>query len=505
MKRLVLLGAILAAAFAAACGGGGTVVQLPPPPVPGGFSNASFNGQYAFSMSGRELCVGVGSFFARAGSITADGAGHITGGVEDVNTCTGVLKLQFTGGTYSVQPDGRGILSLTNNSGTTNYSISLSSNAQGFIVQTDAASTASGSLQKQDPTAFSVTRLAGPYVFDVNGITGTLDPESIVGRFFADGVSGLQNVAYDSNIAGAPSGQQFLATGGFYSLDANASQTGRGTINIAGTNYALYIVDATRFKLIGTGFPEAFLGEAFAQVPGAAFTNASLSGPYSFLIGGSSTMGPISTAGRFAADGVGNITGVFLDENNNGGLTLLPKGTVTGTYTVDANGLGGGTITWNDSTVGAFSFIFYLASPTQAVFQETDNQITSDGTLLGQTNSPITAATLAGKYVYSWSGVSNDEEDFVGQLSVSNATPGAISGTMDFNEFGPGKQFFNFPIAGTLTLGSNPANNNTFQVQTTPNPPTTFNFTAYVVNTNTFLLVGVDGNRVIVGTAARQP
>jgi hypothetical protein len=63
-------------------------------------------GQYAFSMTGTELCSGQGSFFGRAGTFTADGNGNITAGLEDVNVCTGVETLPFTGGTY-FPPDDR--------------------------------------------------------------------------------------------------------------------------------------------------------------------------------------------------------------------------------------------------------------------------------------------------------------------------------------------------------------------------------------------------------------
>src|SRR5207302_11308192 len=114
---------------AAACGGGGGNNGGPPPPPPK-FTNASLSGQYAFSMSGTELCAGQGSLFARIGTFTADGHGNITNGLEDVNVCTGVGILQFTGGRYSIDADGRGSLSLTNSSGTTNYTISLVSSAQ---------------------------------------------------------------------------------------------------------------------------------------------------------------------------------------------------------------------------------------------------------------------------------------------------------------------------------------------------------------------------------------
>ena len=509
MNRPVLLVAALLASLTAACGNGGTMVIAPlPPPPTGNFSNASLKGQYSFLMSGTELCSGSSSFFTRAGSFAADGGGHITGGLEDINVCTGVFTLQFTNSTYSITTDGRGTLSLTNSTGTTDYSFTLSSATQGAIVQTDLNSTASGSFQRQNAAAFSNPAIAGGYVFDFAGISATFNPESIIGRFNADGGGGISSGLFDSNEAGNPSGQQLFPIGAFYQLDTNGDGTnfGRGTANIAGHNFAFYIVDASRLKLVGSDFPEAFSGEAFAQ-QNLFFTAASLNSGFAFLIGGSSSVGPIATGGRFTADGAGNLTSIFLDENNSGSVTLLPSqgGTANGTYTVDTNGLGGGTATWTDTNVGTFTFIFYLISPTDAVFQETDSKITSDGTLLAQTAGPVSTATLAGDFAFVWSGVSSDEEDFVGQMKLTSATGNNVSGIMDFNEFGAGKQLFNIQFNGPLTIMPPGTGPNTLVATTTFPPPTTFTFTAYAVDSNNVFLVGVDSSRVLAGSVVRQP
>lgn len=166
-KRLARLVWVTLALFASGCGGGPEFNPGPgpgPTPPPAKFSNASFSGQYAFSMSGTELCAGAGSFFGRAGTFMADGHGNITDGLEDLNICTGVETLQFTSGTYSIGSDGRGALNLTNSSGTTTYSIALSSATQGFIAQTDVDMTASGSFQRQNTGAFTNAAIAGGIV-----------------------------------------------------------------------------------------------------------------------------------------------------------------------------------------------------------------------------------------------------------------------------------------------------------------------------------------------------
>jgi hypothetical protein len=509
IKRLAPLAAILLASFCAACGTSTAIVGPPPPPPTGTFSNASLKGQYAFLMGGTELCGGLSTPFTRAGSFTADGNGHITGGLEDVNVCNGPFTFQFTNSAYSITADGRGTLHLTNNTGTTNYSITLSSAIQGVIAQTDVNSTASGSFQRQNTAAFSNPAIANGYVFDFSGIDASKNPESVIGRFNADGAGGISAGLFDANVAGTASNQQLFPTGAFYQVDTNGDGTtfGRGTASIAGHNFAFYIVDATRLKLLGTDFPDAFSGEAFAQ-QNISFTAASLNSGFAFLLGGSST-GPVATAGRFTADGAGNLSGIFLDENNSGALTLLPSqgGTVAGTYSVDANGLGGGTATWTDTKVGTFTFIFYLISPTQAVLQETDSKLTSDGTFRAQTAGPITAAGLAGNFSFVWTGVSTDEEDFVGQLNLTSASGNNASGIMDFNEFAAGNQFFNIQFSGPLAITAPGTGPNTLTLTTTFPSPRTFNFTAYAVDSNTVFLVGAESNRpsVIEGSIARQP
>jgi len=504
--------------LAVGCGGGGGGNNGGPPPPPPKFTNASLNGQYAFSMSGTELCgtPAQGSFFARAGTFTADGNGHITNGLEDLNLCTGMDIQQFTGGKYSIGEDGRGSLSLINSTGTTDYSISLVSSTQGTVIETDATVTANGTFQRQNPATFSNNAIFHGYVFDFKGIdvsgtapNFTVAADSIIGRFDADGAGGIFNGLFDENIAGLGlAGQQSFSS--TYQLDTNGDGTafGRGTANIAGRNFAFYVVDATRIKFIGADVPSALVGEAFAQ-QNILFNNGSVHGDYAFLIDGLNSGSPIATAGRFTADGAGNITDVFADENNNGGITLLPQGTVTGTYAVDGNGLGGGTLTWTDTTAGTFSFIFYLISPTQAVFQENDSNVVSDGIFTAQTTSPITAASMAGDYAFVWSGVnsSSEEIDFAGQLTLNSSAN--FSGLLDSNRFSTttSTQVFDAVINGNLALGGNGLGANTLNV-TEVSPADTFHLTAYIVDPNRIFVVAADTsnpNRVLSGTLTRQP
>src|SRR5208283_2452297 len=146
----------------AACGGSSSVT---PPPPAGGFTNASLQGQYAFSMSGVDPS---GGYLARVGSFIADGNGGITSGLEDLvqSSTVGGTVIPFNGGTYSIQSDGRGILVLqAAGGGGLQLNIVLSSTAQGVMLQTDLNDSSSGSFALQTPSDFSLSALNGKYVF----------------------------------------------------------------------------------------------------------------------------------------------------------------------------------------------------------------------------------------------------------------------------------------------------------------------------------------------------
>src|SRR5215471_2734203 len=188
MKRGALLLALFVAAFGAACSSGGNGTP-PPPPPPLGFSNSNLKGQYAFIMAGEAAD---GSFLARIGTFVADGSGNIQGGTELVDTfANNFQQLAFSGGTnYSVKSDGRGALTLLNNSGPTSYSITFTSPTAGYISETDGINGASGTFELQDTSAFTAAAVSGPFVFKTSGLDGATpspNPDSIIGQIVLNG------------------------------------------------------------------------------------------------------------------------------------------------------------------------------------------------------------------------------------------------------------------------------------------------------------------------------
>jgi hypothetical protein len=175
-------------------------------------------------------------------------------------------------------------------------------------------------------------------------------------------------------------------------------------------------------------------------------------------------------------------------------------------------GSGRGTLTFTEPGFNPFSFVFYLVSPTQAVIQDTSTGVIADGTMLAQATGPISISPTA-NFAFNWSGInlgsSNNiqfEEDFVGQYTP-NAAAGGFNGAMDFTELGSANKnlFTSVPITVSISINGDGTGVNGYQVVTSNSPSTTFAYHAYLVDSNTILLIGFDANHVIAGTVVAQP
>jgi hypothetical protein len=206
-----------------------------------------------------------------------------------------------------------------------------------------------------------------------------------------------------------------------------------------------------------------------------------------------------------------------LDDNNNGSINNIAPGTnlSNATYAIDTAhaGSGRGTFTFKDSSLGTFSNVFYMISPTQAVVQDISPGLITVGPMLAQSGSPFTNANLAGNYALSWDGVQLGvttsipfQEDLVGQYILSNATSNNISGTVDYTEVGLSNSTFLSDIAltGNLKITGDGTNRNSLQVVTGGSSSTTFDFEEYVANSTTMFIVSTDSSRVVAGVVMQQ-
>jgi hypothetical protein len=460
-----------------------------------GYTASSLLGQFAFSVSGRNAS---GAFF-RAGSFTANGSGGLSGGLEDINEASGVTPgLSFTG-TYTVAADGRGSLKFTDGHSPSTFNFVLVNGNQLLITGFDSTGTASGQAVARDVTAFGPAALSGTYVFDFAGVQGT-NGFSQIGEFAADGVGNISGGLLDTNAGGAAT-PQIAITGGTFSV---SSSTGRGlaTLVTSGGTFHLsfYVVTRGSSEFVGTDASQQLAGVAAQQTPNAAFNAASLNGNFAFLLGNPASGGTFASAGSFAADGNGNLSSGALDENSSG--TLTPNLAFTGTYTVAANGRGVATFT------GGRTYVFYLGSVSNAVFQETDAiHPASDGILAREQAAAFSTALIAGNYAAATSGISGSSVEVAsGQLAASGA--GIVStGSIDLNAGGTLS-----PAAAVTGVyaASSSAERGTLTL-TFPSPVNqTRNYAVYVINSpqtlpaQQIVLIRIDAGLPATGTLFRQ-
>ena len=518
MKHLEAIFLLAISTVLAACGGG----NITPPPPAGNFSNASLKGQYGFSMSGIDTN---GAYIARIGSFVADGNGSITAGLEDlVEGSSGASEITFSGGSYTIQANGRGLLVFQNsNGGGLQLNIAMLSPTQGIMVQTDLNDSTNGGFALQTPSDFSVNALKGNYVFDFSGISfagGNAAPLSVVGEITLDGNGNVIGGVQDEN-DGTVSGPQGITTG-TYQMDTtgNGTNFGRGTMTFSGSTFAFYIVDNTRVNILEEDSSAATQGDAALQSSNIPTQDSGFNGSFVYLVGGSSLMtngGALGQVARFTADGNGGLASISLDQNNDGNTTHISQGNNISNpgYAIDTTyaGSGRGTLSFKDSNLGQINCVFYLSSPTQAVIQNTSVNVVADGPMQSQSGTPFTNTNLAGNYAFNWSGIQIGSqtfvplaENFVGLYTLAATTSNDLTGVMDYTEEGTtgSTLYSDIGLAGNLTINSDGSANNKLQVVGGSPSSTTFNFVTYVVNPTTHYVLSTDSTRITSGIASIQ-
>jgi hypothetical protein len=534
-----VLTALVAAAVLgiSGCGGGGATIS--PPPPSGNFGLASLKGTYAFTTNGRVITntsTGLAeSSLARVGSFVADGMGHITEGVEDVNANGTVNTAIFFNNTssYTINPDGRGTLTLnlTVNGApaTTSFAIVLTSGksasvpaSDGLMIDetstTNQASTGSGNFILQNTSAFQASLITGAYTFDFSGVDAGGLPESIVGEFSATGGSitnGLEDANDNFAITSGPTG-----SGSFASDPQNSSTLssfGRGLATIAGETYAFYIVDpASRVRLIsignGTSTPPMLTGDAVLQ-GGLPASVSAINGGFAFLVaGGDFNSNGLIRVGRFTATGSA-LSNLLMDVNDSfseTALNNLSNGTIS-SYD-PATGRGALSFTSGNTT---YAFVFYLSSPNSGVIQEQtvgSNNIpvaVADGSILSQTGSPFTSSNISGGYAMNWSGIvtsngNQDEEDLVGQVTATNLS---LSGTSDIFQFTSSSLTPQIGVGtgGTITLNGDGTGRDSMTVNLSNT--SAIHMVVYIVSPQLAFFENMDNNgapRIVAGTLKAQ-
>jgi hypothetical protein len=479
VHSLALLLILIPTFILAGCGGSG--VKFAPKPT-GSFNNSSLRGSYAFSFTGTNQF----GFLSVAGSLQADGNGNFTAGVEDVNSGGGVFTNVPVAGNYTVRADGRGTATLASSVATITLEFVVISPQHLLLIRFDNNSSASGSMDLQDASAFNAAALQGSFVFNFSGIDANGNDLQQVGVFSTDGAGTINGGVEDSNDDGVVSNN--LAVSGSYSV----ASSGRGTATIStsngSSNFAFYVVDGSRLKLVETDNVPVLGGDAFRQQ--ANLSNVSLSGGFAFTLGGRRGSNPLVAGGVFTADGNGNITSGV--EDINAGSLNQNLALTNSTYSIASNGRG--TLTLSNSS-GAFHFVVY-PSTGGLQMMEVDSTVLSSGTAYVQQGSNFSTGSLTGNFGFNLTGVnSGGEFDEIAQLALDGN--GGWSGALDMNN--NGGLSLGLAASGNYALGSNGRGNASLTTSSGR-----MNFFIYAVSNSRVLFIEADSTAPAVGSFEHQ-
>jgi hypothetical protein len=380
---------------------GGTAI------VPGIASLGMLKGQYAFLIHanvGNQTTRGYTTF---VGSVTLDGAGNVTGGMEDIVSpiyydqgdpiCATLTAAQCpapapkpNASFYTVDANGHGTLRIkTLNGETLDFSFVATSSSHAEIIET-AGDPGIGTLDLQTTKTgvaggFNISQISGSYALTLDGVNAALNPThrlSMGGTFQADGTGNVANGILDVNDNGV-----FTSTGaglgGKVSVLPDAN--GRGQLQFNnGKSLRFYIVSNKVLRLFEDDNVDYMGGSAYAQ----SAVMPPQSGRFVYQHSGWNSSGTVRTvaAGQFAADATGMITAGISDSNAGGAPTIPGTGkAVSGSYKPGASPA---TLTLTDASGGPATFSVYPVDPALNIL-DPNNSSNGGGALLLHTDANI--------------------------------------------------------------------------------------------------------------------
>lgn len=410
--------------------------------------NSLITGPYSFLFNGFDT----NGLVMIAGSITADGNGNITSGLEDSNRISGVVPDIPLTGSYSLGSDGRGTMQLIATSPstkvtlTTDYRIVLDSSGTIHFIQnnditapgvgTDTLGTHGEGILRPVVGTPTAGTFSGNYSFLFSGQDMSAKPTALGGVIHADGSSSLipaaGGVSTDLNDNGAFSSQNISGT---FSVGANNRGAASLLFEIPGKSqttlqFAMYFVSLSDIFFVeldssGTTQSPIFYrlsGEMIGQSSGVAFANTSLVGT-SVATASAVNAGNASVFAGLLSSSTAGTASLAYDENNGGTITS-PSPSFSGAYLVATNGR----VVFTN--LGSRAAVAYLTGPGQGFLLGSDASVTT-GLLEQQTGGPAFAlSSVEGGYTLGTSlPVETKVPNLVGQVSSDGS--GSITGIVD--------------------------------------------------------------------------
>ena len=504
--RIILPLAIVTLALLVACGNNGA-----PNPNKNGYTNSDLNGTYVFSFSGTDVNFNTPNetFFAIAGTITADGNGNITGGTVDINDVnlggTGVFTAQaVSANPYTINSDGTGTAKLATPQATFVVNFVLTSDSHGLIMRFDNSGSGSGTLDLQGTaTQSSLTSLAFTMLGTEFNSDLVFNPVGTVGAFTADGSGTITSGLEDFNDTGSSAGISDLALSGNLVLTSGTAGTASLNTSFAAMTFDVWVVDSTHVKLIETDTTSGLVlaGDAFPQQ--SSFS----AGQLVFAVAGGDTglEFPFAAGGYVTTDANGNLSS-GLEDYNDGGVTNTVS-PFTGTCNATAPFVGDRCqLTLTAFTNGLSTTLTFAAYPSTAgvLLLEDDS---SGSFLQGAAYTQLaTAFGTPEAYGFNLTGFNDDPQvgadGKVDQIGEFNATSNNLTGVVDENDVGAMQP--SSSLSGTFAPDS-PA---TGRGSITATTPRTFlgslSLEYYVIDSSASLLIEGDADQMTTGVFELQ-
>lgn len=358
---------------------------LKPVVGPATFATGSFNGNYAFLLTGQDSAAMPTGF---GGVVTSDGAANLSGGVGDFNEGGTFSPAISVSGDFGGVAANRGTASLTfqlpsKSQVTLAYAFYFVSASDIYFVAADPTDAThpklSGEFVLQQPSIqFSNSSLAGPSVVTGTGLDGksaSVLAGLLTGTIASDG-STSATLSYDQNDGGSVSSAAFpcgQCSAPTYSVATN----GRATVSNLAAPSDQPRLAAAYLTSPGTGF---FVGSDAAVttglieqqqqplLPAVTFTAANLEGGYTVRSGAMAENQVANVVGQVVGTGAGSVTGT-LDEIDPTSPNL--DQTLVKNYTVAANGRG--TMTATGPVGFPSNLALYIVSPGSVRLISTDS------------------------------------------------------------------------------------------------------------------------------------
>jgi hypothetical protein len=454
-------------------------------PVTVTFGGGTLLGQYSFALTG----LNGGQPFTEAGSITFDGKGGITGGMEDQGATT---PITITGGTYVADAQGRVTATVHTDNGDEGWQITLVNHSRALVMRVDSVM-ARGDLDLQNSVQFGQA-LSGNFNFRLAKRTAAATPVSAIVGTLAFDSGNITAGALDSNDGGTLT-TDLSVSGTSTASDAN----GRGTLTLSsslGTQmFAYYLTSSTSARLVEIDGASGLVGSLAGRSASPA-TLSQFAGSYAFVFRGANSSGEIGQGGTFTTDINGNVSNTSFDVSTDSNFQLGLR--FSGAFVI-SDAASGRTVATFDVGGSTLEYVVYPPSLThEMVFLEIDSQNVATGSAVRQSNiiTGTSVPSLSGQFAL----VGGETGGTVQQTLTGTLTPTSVAtGTLDVNDtgnvtLGTALQSSSFSVTSLYGRGRLQLQAGSYKAS----------YTTYLVDSNTVLILQTDGKGVLNGAMQKQ-